>query len=285
MIDRTALFLGLGMGASALLAIGLGMMKSRGAALPAARGAGFFGVVRSWFGDPVWLGGLGMQTVGYALYLVALSGAPVSMLAVTMQGGIALFVLLAVLFLGERANPREWLGIAGIVAAIALLGLSLPGGTTQSATNQPRLVLLSILAVVAIFATYLTVRGRAAGVATAIASGVAFGMGSLYAKAIVELLAAGPVASAALTVLTSPWTLLAVAANLSGLVLLQNSFHAGRGIIVMPLSSACSNLVPIVGGIVAFGERLPVAGGAEALRMAAFALTIVAGGVLATSRD
>ena len=47
-----------------------------------------------------------------------------------------------------------------------------------------------------------------------------------------------------------------MAANLAGMVMLQNSFHQARGIITMPLSSALSNLVPIVGGMLAFGEGL-----------------------------
>lgn len=285
MTDRTPLFLLVGMGASVLLAIGLAMMKSRGTALPAARGAGLFGAIGRWLGDPVWLGGLALQTGGYVIYLLALSGAPVSMLAVTMQGGIALFVLVAVWFLGERASPREWLGIAGIVSAIFLLGLSLPGGATASALDPPRLVLLSVAAVIIALFTFTAERRHPAGVASAIASGLAFGMGSLYAKALVGLVAAVPVPAAAFTLLTTPWTYLAVAANLTGLVLLQNSFHAARGIIMMPLSSACSNMVPILGGIIAFGERLPAAGGPAALRLAAFGLTILSGGLLATSRD
>ena len=285
MTDRTPFFLLLGMGASVLLAIGLAMMKSRGAALPAARGAGLFGAIGRWLSDPIWLGGLALQTGGYVIYLVALSGAPVSMLAVTMQGGIALFVLVAVWFLGERANPREWIGIAGIVGAIFLLGLSLPGGSTASTLDPPRLVLLSVAAAIAALLTFLAERRHPAGVASAIASGLAFGMGSLYAKALVGILAPLPMTAVAVTLLTTPWTYLAVAANLTGLVLLQNSFHAARGIIVMPLSSACSNIVPILGGIIAFGERLPTAGGPAALRLAAFGLTILSGGLLATSRD
>ena len=285
MTDRTPFFLLLGMGASVLLAIGLAMMKSRGAALPAARGAGLFGAIGRWLSDPIWLGGLALQTGGYVIYLVALSGAPVSMLAVTMQGGIALFVLVAVWCLGERANPREWIGIAGIVGAIFLLGLSLPGGSTASTLDPPRLVLLSVAAAIAALLTFLAERRHPAGVASAIASGLAFGMGSLYAKALVGILAPLPMTAVAVTLLTTPWTYLAVAANLTGLVLLQNSFHAARGIIVMPLSSACSNIVPILGGIIAFGERLPTAGGPAALRLAAFGLTILSGGLLATSRD
>ena len=75
-----------------------------------------------------------------------------------------------------------------------------------------------------------------------------------------------------------------VAVNVTGMIALQNAFHRGRGIIVMPLSSALSNLVPIFGGIVAFGERLPEGTPAAAMRVGAFALTIASGALLSATR-
>ena len=76
-----------------------------------------------------------------------------------------------------------------------------------------------------------------------------------------------------------------VAVNVTGMIALQNAFHRGRGIIVMPLSSALSNLVPIFGGIVAFGERLPEGTPAAAMRVGAFALTIASGALLSATRE
>ena len=52
----------------------------------------------------------------------------------------------------------------------------------------------------------------------------------------------------------------------------------------MPLSGALSNIVPIAGGMIAFGERLPAGSIAAAMRVGAFALTIAAGALLAGSR-
>jgi len=66
--------------------------------------------------------------------------------------------------------------------------------------------------------------------------------------------------------------------------MLQNSFHSARGIIAMPLSGALSNIVPIAGGMIVFGERLPAGSMAAAMRVGAFALTIAAGALLAGSR-
>ena len=99
------LYLSLAIIASALMALGLLMMKSRSAHLPMAAGANTIGAIVAWIRDPMWLGGLGVQTAGWACYVIAVSNAPVSMVAVMMQGGIALFVVASVVILGERANP------------------------------------------------------------------------------------------------------------------------------------------------------------------------------------
>src|ERR1700691_2474045 len=130
--DALAWNLLLGLIASLLLALGLMMMKIRAEALPMARGRGTFSAVMAWIRDPVWIGGLAVQTAGYALYMVALAGAPISMVEVTMQGGIALFVVLAVVLLGERARIWEWLGIGTFLVAALMLADSLGAGVAQS---------------------------------------------------------------------------------------------------------------------------------------------------------
>src|ERR1700687_1845354 len=139
--------LALGLVADLLLACGLMMMKIRADALPMARGRGTVSAVMAWIRDPVWIGGLAVQAAGYALYMVALAGAPVSMMAVAMQGGIALFVVLAVVFLGERARIWEWLGIAAFLVAALMLGGSLGAGALQSPPDIRALAIASVVAV------------------------------------------------------------------------------------------------------------------------------------------
>ena len=85
------------------MALGLLMMKTRAGALPEARAGSLLRALAAWMRDPVWLAALAIQATGYALYIVALADAPVSMVAVMMQGGIALFVVFAATFLHERA--------------------------------------------------------------------------------------------------------------------------------------------------------------------------------------
>ena len=270
---------------SVLLALGLLMMKSRAASLPAARGSGIIRGVLAWIGDPIWLGGLGVQTVGYALYVVAIAGAPISMIAVMMQGGIGLFVLLSVVFLGERAQPREWAGIGAIIAGMVLLSLSLSAGEEQGAIDVAALLGLTAILIVLAAAPFTRRRLAEDGAAQAIGSGIAFGLGALFTKAMTDRFLETASAQIALRIASDPWVYATIVANIAGIVMLQNSFHQARAIIAMPLSSALSNLVPIAGGMLAFGEGLPNDRVASAMRIAAFALTVVASIMLAATEE
>ncbi len=277
-----ALKLALGLLASLLLAVGLTMMKARADALPIARGRGMPRAMLAWICDPVWLGGLAVQMAGYALYMAAQAGAPVSMMAVAMQGGIAFFVVLAVVVLGERARIWEWIGIGVFVAAALMLAGSLGAGAAQRPPDVADLWLLSIAGGAIASMLLLAPRLRQNGAAVAIASGIVLGFATLYAKPLADRLAAasGP-SSLTWLLLASPFSYLTIAANLAGLVMLQNSFAMARGVIAMPLSSAISNVVPIVGGMAVFGERLPGNPSAAAMRLGAFVLTIVTSAALA----
>ena len=279
------LYLGLGVVASALLAAGLFMMKSRSSVLPPARGSGMLRTILIWIRDPIWIGGLGVQTVGYALYVAALSDAPVSLVAVMMQGGIALFVVFATVFLHERASAREWAGIIGILVAMVVLGVSLTGGAAGSEAEAQALWAFSAISVAVTAVPFMFVRLRRNGMATAIASGVAFGLGSLYTKPLADAFVVHTGTNPMLRMFAHQWLYLVRATNIAGLILLQNSFHAARGIITMPLSSAISNVVPILGGMAAFAESLPAEPFAAFLRIAAFVLTIGSSALLAVGEQ
>jgi len=278
------LYLLLAVAASTLLAIGLLMMKSRAAFLPAARGFAIVSTVFTWLRDPVWLGGMLVQTAGWSLYVTAVSHAPVSMVAVMMQGGIALFVLCSAFFFGERARLVEWVGIAAIVCGMILLSVSLSAGTSQGEIDNRRVIFLSVVLGLVAVAGFARRDLARSGVAQAVGSGIAFGLAGLYTKATTDAVAAG---SGALVILiiANPWVYAMMAANISGMIMLQNSFQQARAIITMPLSSALSNLVPIAGGMLAFGENLPKDHVAAMMRVAAFSLTIVASTMLAASQE
>ena len=279
------LYLSLAMVSSALLALGLLMMKAQSDHLPVAAGANIIRSVVAWIRDPMWIGGLGVQTAGWALYVIAVSQAPVSMVAVMMQGGIALFVLGSVLILGEQARLREWTGIGAIVFGMVMLTLSIPEGHAEGALQPNTLLVLSAILLVAGLAPMNVARLKHSGAAAAIFSGVAFGLGGLFTKAMTDTFLGNEAGPVAFRIATNPYVYGVIVTNIAGIVMLQNSFHSARGIVAMPLSSALSNLVPIAGGMIAFGERLPASSAAAAMRIGAFVLTVAAGALLAGARE
>jgi drug/metabolite transporter (DMT)-like permease len=269
---------------SVLLAIGLLMMKARADDLPAAYGANIFSAIFEWLRDPMWMGGLVVQAAGYALYVLSLSNAQVSMVAVMQQGGIAFFVVLSIMILGERARPIEWAGIAAIMIGMVMLGLSLSPDDSQGAMDSGALLRFSILTTFAGLVPYMIERYRANGVAPAILSGVLFGLAGLFAKGMTNDLVARSSAPILLRLMSDPCFYGVIVGNIVGIVLLQNSFTSARGIIAMPLSSALSNIVPIAGGMLAFGEHLPFDHTAASMRITAFVLTVGGSALLADSR-
>jgi hypothetical protein len=279
------LYLLLAIVASSLMAAGLLMMKSRSAYLPVAAGANVIGALAAWIRDPMWLGGIGVQTAGWACYVIAVSHAPVSAVAVMMQGGIGLFVIASVIVLGERASGREWTGIGAIILAMLMLGLSLDGSAVQDTFNPAALLMFTVLLALAASAPMAIARMNASGATIAILSGVAFGLAAMFTKSMTLDFAAGAAMPVAMRVVSNPYLYAMMIANIGGTILLQNSFHSARAIIAMPLSGAMSNIVPIVGGMFVFSERLPADPIAASMRVGAFALTIVAGCLLAGSRE
>jgi uncharacterized membrane protein len=278
------LYLSLAVLASVLMALGLLMMKSRSAHLPMAAGANTIGAIVAWIRDPMWIGGLGVQTAGWACYVIAVSRAPVSMVAVMMQGGIGLFVIASVVVLGERATPREWVGIGAIIFGMLMLTLSLQAAEPDGAFEPGTLLIVTALLLAAGLAPMAVARMNASGAAAAIFSGVAFGLGALFTKAM-TLEFAGETASLTLRLLSSPYVYGMLVANIVGIVMLQNAFHSARAIVAMPLSGALSNIVPIAGGMIVFGEGLPAGSMPAAMRVGAFVLTIAAGALLAGARE
>ena len=269
---------------SVLLAIGLLMMKSRSDVLPAAYGSNIPSAILEWLRDPIWTGGLVVQAAGYALYLFSLTSAQVSMVAVMQQGGIAFFVVLSITLLGERARPSEWIGIVAIMLGMLMLTLSLSGDDSAGVMDPRALLVLSALLTVAGLAPYAIERMRTNGVAAAILSGVIFGLAGLFAKGMTDDLLARESTAFALRLVSDPFFYSVIVCNIAGLVLLQNSFNSARGIIAMPLSSALSNIVPIVGGMAAFAEHLPGDRTAATMRIIAFVLTIGGSALLTDPR-
>lgn len=258
---------------SVAMTVGLYVMKRQAERLPSLAGGWRLSAWRAFVRNPLWLLGVALQTGGYGLYLAALRAAPLSVVHTALNGGIVLFVLLAVVGLGERLRASEWLGVVCITAGLIALGLSFanggapPGVARGTVPFSLVLIALSVLALVGDSAP-----GRAIGLS--VACGLMLGLASVFAKALAgaESLAAA---------VFSHDLLLTLAANLVGFAFMQAAFQVGRGVVVMPIFSTLSNVVPIVGGILLYGEWRPGTGANGILRLLAFSLAVGGAALLA----
>jgi uncharacterized membrane protein len=255
--------------------IGLILLKQQGDKLPPLRWQAGLTDLKAYARAPLWLLGLFLQPAGYACYILALARGPLSIVQPIMGAGVLLFVLFAAFILNEPIGGWAWVGISTTVVGIGLLALSLsPATDLQPAPIDHAAVgLFSACLLGLSWLAGLGMRRWGAGVWLAIESGLLLGLASLYAKGFAVALAPElppqPWASLAL----NPYLWLTLLSNVVGFILLLCGFQRGRGAIVLPLSAAPANLLPVVGGLLVLGERLP-AGEALVLRLAAIGLTL-----------
>lgn len=260
--------------------IGLVLLKVRGDAV-ADRAVGRLGAqLAGHFSDPLWLLGLFFQPLGYGFYLWALKMAPLNIVQTTMSSGVVIFVLFAVCLLGERLKRLEWGAVAAVGVGMLLLGVSLSSeeGNSQPIFDPRGVFFLSLILVGLCVAVWVALAssgdpdGR--GMALGICSGLLLGLASIYARGLALSLAASPSWQLLRDAVATPYTPLTLLANVTGFFLLLGAFRGQRASIVLALSATLSNIVPILGGMIVLGERLPADPWLATSRLLAFSLTL-----------
>jgi len=191
-----------------------------------------------------------------------------------------IFVVFAVCFLGERLTRLEWGAIGVVVVGMILLGISLsPEAEGRQSLLDPQVVLnLSLILVGPSAAVWFAMatprRPNRRGTALGVVSGLLLGLASIYARGLALHLAESPPGQLLRYAVTTPYAPLCLLANMAGFFLLLGAFRGERASIVVALSATLSNVVPIVSGMVALGERLPPNPWLATTRLLAFSLTL-----------
>jgi hypothetical protein len=202
-----------------------------------------------------WSAGFFAGIGGWVLYVAALRLAPLSLVQAASAGGIGVLAL----GLG-RLRPGERVGVGAAMAGLVLLGLSLaahaPTGRGSAAAAVAWVASSGIAAA-------LAARLLPAGAGLGTAAGVLYAAGDVATKAAVE---------------GRLWFVpVLLACHGLAFVALQLAFQRGGRLTTAGLAVLWTNALPILAGMVLFGE----AWGGPA-RVAAFALVLV--GAVALSR-
>ncbi|MER5843887.1 DMT family transporter [Streptomyces prasinus] len=225
---------------------------------------------------PGWWAAVALNGLGGLLHVVALAYGPLSLVQPLGALTIVFALPMAALFVGRRAGATAWRGALMATAGLAGL-LSLVGASdAQSLDTAQRVaaVLATAAAVVALTAAARTVRRHPAvrGILLAVASGIAFGMSSVFTKTVAvdwtDGVSAGDVPSLAV---------IGVLAT-AGLLLSQAAYR-GAGL-AAPLATltVVNPVVAAAVGITMFGETFRY--GATGTALALSCGVVAAGGLI-----
>lgn len=218
--------------------------------------------------DLSWLLGFLAGVGGWVLYVAALALAPLSLVQGVSAGGIGVLAALA----RRRGDPVTSFHARAIVVAmlgLALLAISLAGGTTNAHAAKPIDVIVWLVAL-----------GGCAALSSS--SGLRLAAGASLGIAAGLLYAAGDIATKAVT-FGGAWVFLLVAmlaAQGLAFVALQFGFQRGGALATAGTATLLTNAVPIAAGVFLFNEHLP-GGMLGVVRAVGFGLVVVAAAVLA----
>lgn len=204
-----------------------------------------------------WVSGLLATIAGWLLFIQATAIGEISLVQPLMSVGDLLLVLLAVLFLHERLNRREWLGLALTVIGATLLSWQAEPKPARSNDGNALIWLMLCVGIAAGLLLQWSRRKQRVEAILAIVVGLAFGAGATLTEA---LTAASSSASAepglSWPALLQPLLLLVIGANVAGLVCLQAAFQRGRASVIIPIQLAVANGLTVLAGMVVFSEHV-----------------------------
>ncbi|MFH8798637.1 DMT family transporter [Streptomyces sp. NPDC017936] len=225
---------------------------------------------------PGWWAAVALNGLGGLLHVVALAYGPLSL--VQPLGALTIVVALpmAALFVGRRAGATAWRG--AVMATVGLAGLlSLVGAAEAQSLSTPQRVAAALVTGGAVVA--LMIAGRAAhrhpavrSMLLATASGVAFGMSSVFTKTVAVDWTGG-VSAAGLPSLA----VIGVLAT-AGMLLSQASYRGGGLTAPLATLTVVNPVVAAAVGITMFGETFRYGSTGTALALSCG--VVAAGGLI-----
>jgi hypothetical protein len=206
---------------------------------------------------------------GLAMNTLALGLAPLSLVQSIVAAGLVVVALGAASARRRRPGVREMVAVALVVVALGALGIGVglkPSGSPSAATVAAFEVLAALVA-------WAIARGGRAGYGRphrlGLAAGILYGGTNL---ALAALLASGGAAAVVAVALVAGAVVTA-----GGFFAFQRGLQSGPATGVVTLMTVGTNVVSILGGLLAMGDPLGATAGLAALHAAAFALVVFAG--------
>ncbi|MFD4506799.1 DMT family transporter [Streptomyces sp. NPDC058457] len=225
---------------------------------------------------PSWWGAMALNGLGGLLHVVALAYGPLSLVQPLGALTIVFALPMAALFVGRRAGTTAWRG--AIMATVGLAGLlSLVGSSDSHTLASAGRIGVAVVTGGAVVA--LMIAGRAAhrhpavrSVLLATASGIAFGMSSVFTK-VVAIDWDGGIAAADLL-----WLSVIGAYAVAGVLISQAAYRGGGLAAPLATLTVVNPVLAAAVGITMFGETFRY--GATGTLLALGCGVVAAGGLI-----
>jgi drug/metabolite transporter (DMT)-like permease len=259
------------------------LMRQRGAtAAPAVDVRRPLRTAAGLFRERWWSLGFGVAFIAWALQVGALKLAPLSLVQAVLASGFVCLGVLAERVFGFDLRRREWTGIGLTAVGVAFLAL------TAAASEQGGEHSRFELATMAAFEAALIVAGASLIVSHGVSAlrdrrGPLLGAGAGLLFTVTHVAIKGLTGTVDLArpmTLVNGWLALCVVAAVAAFFASARSLQVGDAVPVIAVTSVASNISAILAGIVVFNDPLGSNELLVTLRIAAFALVVVAAALM-----
>ncbi len=227
------------------------------------------------FRSPWYTLGIVVAMAGWGLHVGALALAPISLVQSVIAGGLVLLTVTADRLFAHQVTRREWIGVGLAALGLAFLAATLEGTGDEAHADYETARLVTYVAIVAgaaIAVAFAALRNVREGVMLGVSAGLFWAASDTTIKAL-----SGELGDSAWTaILFSPGAVVIALCSAVGLVVSARSLQIGKAVPVIALTSVAANALTIAAGPLVFEEPFPDDPAGAALRLAAFALVIVA---------
>jgi len=198
------------------------------------------GLVGHLLQRPLWLLGAALGIVGFGPQLVALAYAPFAVVQTALTAGLALLLFIAMRYLGEHVDRAALMGVALLIAGVALVSWGAPPHSETHRTALGPILVVAATAVVAFSPFVLRRFGIGHGLLLATASGVGFAGTNIATK-----LASDGIGKSH-WVIAGSWGAVVAVLGVGATITSMSAIQRSAATMVVPVSTGVQTFLPIV---------------------------------------
>jgi drug/metabolite transporter (DMT)-like permease len=264
----TALAIILAILSYSMLNIGFVLEKKAAATLPKIEEQSTWRNLRNFLTNKTWMLGFLLVNVQWFLFLFAVEFGSLSLVAPMAGVGLVVLVIFSYFYLKEPITKSEIIAIFGIISGVVILGVMSSESESSYSLIEMNNILKQIPAIVFVVIFTAIMIGMVLfslikqisiiGALYGLASGLASGLGVIFTKAVTSGFDTSNFWATFVDAMKQwEWWIyfaLLLGFNIASTVFLQLGYQKSKAVIVSPLFSMASIVIPVIGGLVIFSE-------------------------------